>query len=102
MSWIASCSQSTVSRRWFNPSASRIADRRDSLFRNIPRLFTRRRCERIFVFGRACHPEMTALIQSLSDVAGMVRAPSPSASCIITVSSQRPNLKPTSGWVPII
>ena len=31
-----------------------------------------------------------------------VAAPSPSARCIITVSSQRPNLKPTFGWVPII
>src|ERR1700750_3279059 len=34
--------------------------------------------------------------------AATVAAPPPSGSCIITVSSQRPNLSPTFGWVPII
>src|SRR5690606_15738456 len=34
--------------------------------------------------------------------AGTVAAPSPRARCIITVSSQRPNLRPTYGCVPII
>src|SRR6266404_6071676 len=33
---------------------------------------------------------------------GIYSVISPSARCIITVSSQRPNLKPTLGWVPII
>ena len=40
--------------------------------------------------------------RGLRFVSGSVLPPSPSASCIITVSSQRPNLKPTLGWVPII
>ena len=47
-----------------------------------------------------CEPAATCPASRCS--AGTVAAPSPSASCIITVSSQRPNLKPTFGCVPII
>jgi len=53
------------------------------------------------------HWKMLAPIMAISGMftfgwTGSVLPPSPSARCIITVSSQRPNLKPTSGWVPII
>ena len=50
----------------------------------------------------AARPKMTRPMQCTAYSAGTVLAPSPSERCIMTVSSQRPNLKPTFGWVPIM
>ncbi len=50
--------------------------------------------------GITGHRQAPATSHALSG--GTVVPPSPSASCIITVSSQRPNLRPTFGCVPII
>src|ERR1017187_9263762 len=59
-------------------------------------------CFRYFGRERAARRPWGWEGNNLHQPAGSVSPPSPSASCIITVSSQRPNLKPTFGWVPII
>src|SRR5215217_6133179 len=51
---------------------------------------------------RAPHHEVGRNGPRLSQSSGTVVPPSPSARCIITVSSQRPNLRPTLQCVPTI